>query len=138
MKYTTHNKDEYIKLTIRVTKKDYDRFSQLCTIYGTSMNNQINQFIRKYNYTQREVFEDNEIMWHQNKPFLLTNFRNPRGAENFGKKNEFLKNFFRGSLRHEKNFFFGGTFLLTIKFVIDKIILAVLLFIFICKIEKIK
>lgn len=62
MKYTTHNKDEYIKLTIRVTKKDYDRFSQLCEIFGTSMNNQINQFIRKYNYTQREVFEDNEIM----------------------------------------------------------------------------
>lgn len=62
MKYTSHNKDEYIKLTIRVTKKDYDRFSQLCEIFGISMNNLINQFIRKYNYTQREIFDENEIM----------------------------------------------------------------------------
>lgn len=58
-RYTSHNKDEYIKLTIRVTKTDYDRFSHFCEIVGNSMNNQINQLIRKCNYSERELINEN-------------------------------------------------------------------------------
>ena len=57
-KYAKHKK-EYIKLTIRVDADVLNKFKEICKISGLSANNQINIFIKKFNFENSYLFQDN-------------------------------------------------------------------------------
>lgn len=59
MRYTKHKK-EFVKLTIRCDSDDLERFKQICKILGLSANNQINIFIRRFNFENKNLFSDSE------------------------------------------------------------------------------
>ena len=56
-KYAKHKK-EYIKLTIRVDADVLNKFKEICKISGLSANNQINIFIKKFNFENKYLFQD--------------------------------------------------------------------------------
>lgn len=57
-KYAKHKK-EYVKLTIRVDADVLNKFKEICKISGLSANNQINIFIKKFNFENKYLFQDN-------------------------------------------------------------------------------
>lgn len=61
MKYTKHNKKEFVKLTIRIDQEELDKFKEVCQIYGLSANNQINILIRQFLHEKKYLFENHSI-----------------------------------------------------------------------------
>lgn len=52
-------KGEIVKLTIRIDTKQLDDFKKICQVRGLSANNQINIFIKKFNFENSYLFQDN-------------------------------------------------------------------------------
>lgn len=70
MKYTKHNKKEFVKLTIRCDKEDLDKFKHICEISGLSANNQINIFIRKYIFENQSLLSTSSFSVQQNQSII--------------------------------------------------------------------
>ena len=69
-KYAKHKK-EYVKLTIRVDADVLNKFKEICKISGLSANNQINIFIKKFNFENKYLFQDSTTIdfWdEENQP----------------------------------------------------------------------
>lgn len=66
-KYAKHKK-EYVKLTIRVDADVLNKFKEICKISGLSANNQINIFIKKFNFENNYLFPGNSSIdfWDEN------------------------------------------------------------------------
>lgn len=70
-KYAKHKK-EYVKLTIRVDADVLNKFKEICKISGLSANNQINIFIKKFNFENKYLFSQDptsiDFWYEENQP----------------------------------------------------------------------
>lgn len=53
------NKNNFVKLTIRVDEEELNKFKELCSISKLSANNQINILIREYIHNKKYLLEEN-------------------------------------------------------------------------------
>lgn len=53
------NKNNFVKLTIRVDEDELNKFKKLCSISKLSANNQINILIREYIHNKKYLLEEN-------------------------------------------------------------------------------
>lgn len=53
------NKNNFVKLTIRIDEEELNKFKELCSISKLSANNQINILIREYIHNKKYLLEEN-------------------------------------------------------------------------------
>lgn len=53
------NKNNFVKLTIRIDEEELNKFKELCNISKLSANNQINILIREYIHNKKYLLEEN-------------------------------------------------------------------------------